>query len=128
MLLVRTGSELNPWDLNFKFRFSATTSGTRLNLQRPTVPAALGNAIAYYHRIGHWAEAPSFLNPFWRATLAPINVDERPPGATAGQDPTRGYAGPQATPDALVMLEGAGQMNAAAAYRALVANGYRGGQ
>ena len=38
----------------------------------------MATGIAYYHRRDHWDEFPNLLNPFWRATLAPIDVDDFP--------------------------------------------------
>ena len=78
-----------PWELHFSFPFSATGqagewdgrgrklhtrvgNGTTISQQ-----AALATGIAYYHRRDHWDEFPNLLNPFWRATLAPIDVDDR---------------------------------------------------
>ena len=43
---------------------------------------AYATAIVYYHRHGQgqsgWQEFPNLLNPFWRATLAPADVDGSP--------------------------------------------------
>ena len=79
-----------PWELHFSFPFSATgparewdgrgrelhtRAGKGLNISRQT---AVATGIAYYHRRDHWDEFPNLLNPFWRATLAPIDVDDSP--------------------------------------------------
>ncbi len=79
-----------PWELHFKFPFSATgpasewdgrgrelhtRTGNGLNISRQ---GAIATGIAYYHRNDHWEEFPNLLNPFWRATLAPIDVDNSP--------------------------------------------------
>ena len=79
-----------PWELHFKFPFSATgqasewdgrgrelhtRTGNGLNISRQ---GAMATGIAYYHRRDHWDEFPNLLNPFWRATLAPIDVDDSP--------------------------------------------------
>jgi hypothetical protein len=79
-----------PWELHFKFPFSATgpasewdgrgrelhtRTGNGLNIARQ---GAVATGIAYYHRNDHWEEFPNLLNPFWRATLAPIDVDGSP--------------------------------------------------
>lgn len=90
-----------PWELHFKFPFSATgdaaewdgrgrklhTRGSNnLNISRQT---AVSTGIAYYHRRNHWDEFPNLLNPFWRATLVPIDVDNDPRDlgrALSGQD------------------------------------------
>jgi hypothetical protein len=80
-----------PWELHFKFPFSAvgqarewdgrgqelhTQTGNGLSIRRQT---AISTGIAYYHRRHHWEEFPNLLNPFWRATLAPMDVDSRQP-------------------------------------------------
>lgn len=80
-----------PWELHFKFPFSATgpagewdgrgeelhtAAGNGLSIKRQT---AISTGIAYYHRRHHWEEFPNLLNPFWRATLAPMDVDSRRP-------------------------------------------------
>jgi hypothetical protein len=79
-----------PWELHFSFPFSATGSasewdgrgrelhtrvGQGINISQQ---AAVSTGIAYYHRRDHWDEFPNLLNPFWRATLAPIDVDDAP--------------------------------------------------
>lgn len=79
-----------PWELHFKFPFSATgpasewdgrgqelhtRTGNGLNISRQ---GAVATGIAYYHRRDRWEEFPNLLNPFWRATLAPIDVDASP--------------------------------------------------
>ncbi len=79
-----------PWELHFKFPFSATGPasewdgrgrelhtrvGNGLNISRQ---GAVATGITYYHRRDHWEEFPNLLNPFWRATLAPIDVDSSP--------------------------------------------------
>ena len=38
--------------------------------------AALAAGMAYYHRNGDWQEGPNLLNPFWRATLVPMDIDK----------------------------------------------------
>lgn len=90
-----------PWELQFRFPFSATGPaaewdgrgqrlhtrvGNNLNISTQT---AFATGIAYYHRRGHWNEFPNLLNPFWRATLAPVDVDERP------RDVNRALSSPQ---------------------------------
>lgn len=79
-----------PWELHFKFPFSATGParewdgrgrelhtrvGNGLNISKQGV---VSTGITYYHRRDHWEEFPNLLNPFWRATLAPIDVDDSP--------------------------------------------------
>ncbi|MBL8909965.1 MAG: hypothetical protein JNM17_04585, partial [Archangium sp.] len=80
-----------PWELHFKFPFSATgpagewdgrgqelhtAAGNGLSIKRQT---AISTGIAYYHRRHHWEEFPNLLNPFWRATLSTMDVDSRTP-------------------------------------------------
>lgn len=76
-----------PWELNFSFPFSATGTarewdGRGQQLRSGPAPGldiskqvAWSTGIVYYHRFEHWNEFPNLLNPFWRATLAPADVD-----------------------------------------------------
>ncbi|MDP1827325.1 MAG: Tad domain-containing protein [Archangium sp.] len=79
-----------PWELHFSFPFSATgpasewdgrgqklhtRAGNGTSIARQ---AAVATGIAYYHRREHWDEFPNLLNPFWRATLVPIDIDDAP--------------------------------------------------
>lgn len=78
-----------PWELNFSFPFAATGTtrewdGRGRQLHSGPVPGldisrqvAWATAIIYYHRFQHWDEFPNLLNPFWRATLAPADVDSQ---------------------------------------------------
>lgn len=76
-----------PWELHFSFPFSATgptrswdgrgdklagTAFAGLNIRKQT---AWATGVVYYHRMDYWDEFPNLLNPFWRATLAPSDVD-----------------------------------------------------
>jgi hypothetical protein len=87
VLLERDTSVIpRPWELNFKLRFAAAGpmsgfdnrghflhggfGGTDIHLAY-----AFATGIAYYHRKGHWVETPNLLNPYWRATLVPSDVD-----------------------------------------------------
>ncbi len=105
-----------PWELNFKFPFSATgpasewdgrgqklhtKAGKGLNITRQT---AFATGMAYYHRRGHWQEFPNLLNPFWRATLVPVDVDNAP------RDVNRALSSPEYKwqRDAYDALRGAG--------------------
>ena len=80
-----------PWELHFSFPFSATGTprewdargrqlkegtGAGLDIRYQT---AWSTGIIYYHRTEHWDEFPNLLNPFWRATLAPVDVDDQGP-------------------------------------------------
>lgn len=71
-----------PWELNFRFRFSAQGStfdnrGERLVTSGLDISkaSAFATGITYYHRKQQWREHPNLLNPFWRATLVPADVD-----------------------------------------------------
>ncbi len=81
-----------PWELHFRFPFSATgparewdgrgetlASGAAAGLN-VTRSVAMATGMAYYHRREHWDEFPNLLNPFWRATLVPADVDARAGG------------------------------------------------
>lgn len=96
-----------PWELHFDFPFSAagdaakwdargerivSGSGKGLQLQQG---AAVSTGMAYYHRRKHWDEAPNLLNPFWRATLVPMNVDETGPFHGARRDDLDAALSPQ---------------------------------
>jgi hypothetical protein len=37
---------------------------------------ALSKALVYYHRIGDWQEPPNFWNPYWRAKLDSMTLDQ----------------------------------------------------
>ena len=79
-----------PWELHFSFPFSATGPASEWDGRGRQLHTRVGNGtsiarqgalatgIAYYHRRDHWDEFPNLLNPFWRATLAPIDVDDAP--------------------------------------------------
>ena len=90
-----------PWELNFHFPFSATGTGLEwdgrghqlrsgpspgLDISRQV---AWATGLVYYHRAQHWDEFPNLLNPFWRATLAPTDVD-----AQGTRDVARTLRGP----------------------------------
>ncbi|HEX8704136.1 MAG TPA: pilus assembly protein TadG-related protein [Myxococcaceae bacterium] len=117
-LRKRNGQE--PWNLDFNFRFLRGGDGTEfdnrglnlspinggMDISRQT---ALSAGIAYYHRYDHWKEPPNLLNPYWRATLVPVDVDVQ------GED------------DVPRTLGEVGAPWAAEAYRELRERGYRGG-
>lgn len=65
----------DPWALSFRFGFSS--AGQELNLQRGNVVTASAAGVAHYHRREHLGEPPNMLNPFWRATLQPLEIDQR---------------------------------------------------
>lgn len=88
-----------PWELRFKFPFSATGPESEWDGRGRELhtrvgkgsdifrQAAVATGIAYYHRRDHWDEFPNLLNPFWRATLAPIDVDGRARDLNAALSP-----------------------------------------
>jgi hypothetical protein len=112
----------DPWTRFFTFNFTNSGASTNsvfdnrgirlspqnggLNISRQT---ALSAGIAYYHRHDHWREPPNLLNPYWRATLVPYDVDRD------GRN------------DVGETLDDAGVDWAADAARALRTHGYTGG-
>ncbi|MBX7100064.1 MAG: hypothetical protein K1X89_20285 [Myxococcaceae bacterium] len=65
-----------PWEARVTERFSAG-SGQTLELRKDGEGSAIASALAYYHRRDHLGEPPNLFNPYWRATLVPMEVDER---------------------------------------------------
>lgn len=72
-----------PWALNTRFGLNGSEEAFD-NRGQSTVQGgldigsqyAVGTGLSYYHRPnGHWREPPNFFNPFWRATLVSIGVD-----------------------------------------------------
>jgi hypothetical protein len=111
-----------PWTRNFSFNFTNSSAsaqsrfdnrGVQLGPQNGNLPigkqTALSTGISYYHRGGHWREPPNLLNPYWRATLVPFDVDED------GKDDVR------------ATLDEVGVDWAADAFTALEMAGYKGG-
>jgi hypothetical protein len=112
----------DPWSLFFQFRFTNTSDsadsqfdarGIRLGPQNGNLDiskqTALSTGIAYYHRRDHWKEPPNLLNPYWRATLVPFDVDSNGPD------------------DVKKSLGNAGASWAGDAFQALKDHGYKGG-
>ncbi|WP_224369065.1 pilus assembly protein [Hyalangium versicolor] len=112
----------DPWALFFPVRFTHGADsmdsqfdarGIRLGPRNGNLDiskqTALSTGLAYYHRHGHWREPPNLLNPYWRATLVPFDVDED---------------GPK---DVRKSLDRAGVSWANEAFQSLVNHGYRGG-
>ncbi len=64
----------DPWNLNFKFSFTPSSS-SEFDNRVLGVQTAISAGIAYYHRMNHWKEPPNLLNPYWRATLVPLDID-----------------------------------------------------
>jgi hypothetical protein len=121
---VRMGGPVtnrDPWTRSFTFDFTGSggsdssfdNRGLRLSPQNGGLDisrqTALSAGIAYYHRHDHFKEPPNLLNPYWRATLVPYDVDQD--GRTDVED----------------TLQNAGVDWAADAARGLRINGYKGG-
>jgi hypothetical protein len=68
-----SGLPAMPWEL--RVNGVGPFRDAKLDLRAPPRQAAVATGLAYYHRAGDWREPPNMLNPFWRATLAPIDVD-----------------------------------------------------
>jgi hypothetical protein len=117
VLLVREENEArpDPWDLMVRFRFGTVGRDRTLELgsrDRLNDMAALATGMAYYHRRGAWPEGPNMLNPFWRANLVPVAIDERRRGNGRDEDSTRWGS----RKDVPAMLRKAGHRQQAAAY------------
>lgn len=86
----------DPWELRFRFNMmrdgnAGTLFDSRDQQNGIARSTALASGLTYYHRGPHTSNAPdhskeppNFLNPFWRATLAASDVDER--GNRRGKD------------------------------------------
>jgi hypothetical protein len=133
----------DPWNLKLHFGFSRSSGGMTLDLakEQSDLPmAVLATGIAYYHRrcenfqrgdrkesgkkdsCASWLEPPNLLNPFWHATLAPIDVDEKTP---ARGDKTPGLRFPN---EARKMFSASNLTDADDAYKLLVSKGFEGVQ
>lgn len=72
----------DPWNLFLNFRFKSSGPGATTNFKAQHAVGgvdprmqSLAAGMAYYHRPGHWKEAPNLFNPYWRATLVRANID-----------------------------------------------------
>ncbi len=116
MLVREEPAQKDPWDLMVNFRMGTVGDdhtlklGERAKLDEMT---ALATGMAYYHRRGAWREGPNMLNPFWRANLVPLAIDERKSGSAWNEDPTR-FGNRDDVP---AMLQAAGHRQQARAYR-----------
>jgi hypothetical protein len=118
-----------PWDFTFRFRFNAAGAGTEFDMRKSPAESemmALSTGIVYYHRRRDryladesWRESPNLLNPFWHATLVPIDIDEH--GRAIDRTP-----GGRAPEEARRMLRAAGANEKADAYRLLINRGFKG--
>ncbi len=90
VLSRRFDGSRDPWNLKFNFQFDRSQNGTTFDMQQLDEVHAVSSGIAYYHRREHLGEPPNLLNPFWRATLVPLEIDERGAQQVRGQvaDPT----------------------------------------
>jgi hypothetical protein len=138
------GLTADPWNLKLNLKLSPSSGGATLDMLKDAdAPmAAIGTGLAYYHRrcaawrgkppggqpdgtdayCVSWMEPPNLLNPFWHATLAPIDVDEHMP-VQGDHTPGSRYVN-----EAALMLTNSSLPDAAAAYRALKTKGYEGFQ
>ncbi len=126
-----------PWDLFFNFQFSRSYSGTRFDNRGRQLTGvfsrgldishavALATGMTYYHRKGLrngtdlWQETPNLLNPYWRATLVPVDVDIKgDPDQMAG--PVMGGA------DVKTALTGATHQWQLDSYQELYRQGFKG--
>lgn len=86
----------DPWAKKFHFGF--TQRGSDFDMQQADVMTASAAGVAHYHRREHLGEPPNLLNPFWRATLQPLEVDGRPrrfdPTGFDANNPSRGTSLP----------------------------------
>ena len=110
---VDLSAQRHPWNRFLTFHFKPGGQGATSNFQashqvqgvEPKLQS-IAAAMAYYHRPGHWKEAPNLFNPYWRATLVRANVDSTwqaditgaiSPGNAAAigalLEPTVGYQG-----------------------------------
>ncbi|WP_317987915.1 pilus assembly protein TadG-related protein [Hyalangium gracile] len=112
----KRGLRSDPWEFFFHFRFTPESNGrfdnhgwTLANGTDISVQSALGTGLAYYHRPGHWNEAPNLWNPFWRATLVSADIDKAGDLRRGGTDVPDTVGGP-----------------AAEAFRQLISAGYKG--
>ncbi len=79
---TRPATNADPFNLTLGLRFSS--AGARLDMKSATDTMLSASAgMAYYHRRGHLGEPPNLLNPFWRAALVPMEIDQR-----SRRDPT----------------------------------------
>lgn len=95
MFTQRYRAQNDPFNLNVGFKFSSG-AGARFDMRKAVDTAlAPAAAMAYYHRRGHLGEPPNLLNPFWHATLVPIEIDERKDTVRGGgpYDPTEDSQG-----------------------------------
>ncbi len=79
----RTDGKPEPYQLAFTFKFTPSSNARFDNRGIKTkggediqMQTAMATGMAYYHRGGDWTEPPNFMNPFWRATLVPPDIDD----------------------------------------------------
>ncbi|MFL5318132.1 MAG: hypothetical protein ACJ790_00650 [Myxococcaceae bacterium] len=137
-----SGAPKDPWDLTLNFSFKPGGGGTELDLAKRSATdpmAVLATGISYYHRrcnqhqnpkgpangnrsdCRSWKESPNMLNPYWRATLVPIDIDEHSAGSGIDKTP-----GTRRINEAKKMLKAAKLPDAADTYVALKSRGYQG--
>ncbi len=110
----RTDGKPEPYILNFKFKFTPS-SNAKFDNRGLVVggssmkQTAAATGLAYYHRGNDWGEPPNFMNPFWRATLVPPDIDD-------------------VSKDDIIQAVGNADPVAAQAAKALLNNGFKGWQ
>ena len=103
----------DPWNLAFTFHARRSSRGAELDMKKEAGWSnAVSSGIAFYQRRGHLGEPPNMLNPFWRASLVPNEIDERDDGQRIGSH--------VADPTADTQARGAGRMNS------MITSGFRG--
>ncbi len=77
----RSAAVADPWALtiNSNFRRHSSFSHTAQNATVADFQggraSAFSSGLAYYHRRNHIGEPANMLNPYWRATLVPLDLD-----------------------------------------------------
>jgi hypothetical protein len=112
VFMLNFTDKFTPAGAEFDARGIRTAGGVDLSRQ-----TAIATGMAYYHRQDHWDEVPNLMNPFWRATLVPADVDKQ------GKSPLDLGGGEE---DPAKLLEAVGQPQGADIYRSLKAVGYKG--
>ncbi len=126
-----------PWDLFFNFKFDQSASGEKFDNRGEKLigwfgrgldisqAAVLSTGMTYYHRKGQrkgtdlWQETPNLLNPYWRATLVPADIDLR-------GDPDQLASPAPGGADVKTALSGASHRWQLDAYQELYRQGFKG--
>ena len=75
----------DPWEQGFSMQLDKSKPAAKVDFQgaSPTfggnadyqLQSAIASGMAYYHRRGHLEEPANMLNPYWRATLVPMDIN-----------------------------------------------------